>query len=279
MAVAQSPAMTAHAAGFATVASRARDWAERTPHRVAMREKDLGIWQEYTWAEVWETDRRRRPRTDGARHRTGRSRVDPRRGSPRVGHPRPGHRRRAGHHRRAVSDQPGGRGRVRPERLRRIGPPRRGPGAGRQGAGDRPGRAPAAAHDRPRRAARVPGDDRRPAHVVGRLPRPRPSSPGRPPETARRADGGGGGDGRDDARLHVGDHRPAQGRDAHEQERRVLHRHGDPPARAGSPVGRRTPTTTSSPTSRCAMSPSASSRRGRRWRRVPSSTSPNRSTR
>ena len=54
MAVAQSPAMTAHAAGFATVASRARDWAERSPHRVAMREKDLGIWQEYTWAEVWE---------------------------------------------------------------------------------------------------------------------------------------------------------------------------------------------------------------------------------
>src|SRR5512134_3879792 len=54
MAVAQSPARTAHAAGYATVASLARDWAQRTPHRVAMREKDLGIWQEYTWAEVWE---------------------------------------------------------------------------------------------------------------------------------------------------------------------------------------------------------------------------------
>jgi long-chain acyl-CoA synthetase len=36
-----------------TVASLARDWAGRAPHQVAMREKDLGIWQEYTWDRVW----------------------------------------------------------------------------------------------------------------------------------------------------------------------------------------------------------------------------------
>ena len=36
-----------------TVATLARDWARRAPHQVAMREKDLGIWQEYTWDRVW----------------------------------------------------------------------------------------------------------------------------------------------------------------------------------------------------------------------------------
>ena len=36
-----------------TVASLARDWAARAPHQVAMREKDFGIWQEYTWDRVW----------------------------------------------------------------------------------------------------------------------------------------------------------------------------------------------------------------------------------
>ena len=37
-----------------TVASRARDWAQRAPKQVAMREKDFGIWKEYTWADSWE---------------------------------------------------------------------------------------------------------------------------------------------------------------------------------------------------------------------------------
>ena len=36
-----------------TVASLARDWAERAPDQVAMREKDFGIWHERTWGEVW----------------------------------------------------------------------------------------------------------------------------------------------------------------------------------------------------------------------------------
>ena len=39
--------------GVTTVAALARDWARRAPHQVAMREKDLGIWQEYTWDRVW----------------------------------------------------------------------------------------------------------------------------------------------------------------------------------------------------------------------------------
>ena len=40
--------------GATTVASLARDWAMRSPQQVAMREKDFGIWQEYTWAETWD---------------------------------------------------------------------------------------------------------------------------------------------------------------------------------------------------------------------------------
>jgi long-chain acyl-CoA synthetase len=36
-----------------TVASLARDWARRAPHQVAMREKDLGIWRDYSWDRVW----------------------------------------------------------------------------------------------------------------------------------------------------------------------------------------------------------------------------------
>jgi long-chain acyl-CoA synthetase len=41
--------------GAVTIASRVRDWARRTPDRVCMREKDLGIWQEVTCAEYWDT--------------------------------------------------------------------------------------------------------------------------------------------------------------------------------------------------------------------------------
>ncbi len=41
-------------AGATTVASLARDWARRNPSQVALREKDFGIWQEYTWAETWD---------------------------------------------------------------------------------------------------------------------------------------------------------------------------------------------------------------------------------
>ncbi len=41
-------------AGFRTAAVMVRDWAERLPDAVAMREKDYGIWQEYTWTDLWE---------------------------------------------------------------------------------------------------------------------------------------------------------------------------------------------------------------------------------
>jgi len=40
--------------GVVTVASLARDWAHRSPDQVAMREKDFGVWQEYTWAQTWD---------------------------------------------------------------------------------------------------------------------------------------------------------------------------------------------------------------------------------
>ena len=42
------------ATGYLTVAARVRDWAKSTPDAVAMREKDFGIWQEYTWAAYWD---------------------------------------------------------------------------------------------------------------------------------------------------------------------------------------------------------------------------------
>ena len=50
----QVPPPAAEDTGATTVASLARDWARRSPRQVAMREKDLGIWQEYTWAETWD---------------------------------------------------------------------------------------------------------------------------------------------------------------------------------------------------------------------------------
>ena len=37
-----------------TVASLARGWGTSDPGRIAMREKDFGIWQEYSWARTWE---------------------------------------------------------------------------------------------------------------------------------------------------------------------------------------------------------------------------------
>lgn len=40
--------------GAVTIASRAKGWATREPGRVAMRQKDYGIWAETTWEELWE---------------------------------------------------------------------------------------------------------------------------------------------------------------------------------------------------------------------------------
>jgi len=43
--------------GYRTVAAMVREWAERSPDKVAMREKEFGIWQEITWLDFWETVR------------------------------------------------------------------------------------------------------------------------------------------------------------------------------------------------------------------------------
>ena len=49
----EEPIAAATPEGTVTVTSMARDWARRTPSQVAMREKDFGIWQEYTWERTW----------------------------------------------------------------------------------------------------------------------------------------------------------------------------------------------------------------------------------
>jgi long-chain acyl-CoA synthetase len=40
--------------GFKSPPAYVREWAQREPDRVAMREKDFGIWQEITWSQFWE---------------------------------------------------------------------------------------------------------------------------------------------------------------------------------------------------------------------------------
>ncbi|MBW3661993.1 MAG: AMP-binding protein [Actinobacteria bacterium] len=39
----------------ASVPGRIREWARRTPDKVALREKRFGIWQDITWASYWDT--------------------------------------------------------------------------------------------------------------------------------------------------------------------------------------------------------------------------------
>lgn len=41
--------------GYRTVAAMVRDWAQTDHDKVALREKDFGIWQEITWSQFWET--------------------------------------------------------------------------------------------------------------------------------------------------------------------------------------------------------------------------------
>ncbi len=40
--------------GYRTVAAMVREWAEQKPDGVAMREKEFGIWQEISWAQLWD---------------------------------------------------------------------------------------------------------------------------------------------------------------------------------------------------------------------------------
>jgi len=49
------PQVPASGVGYRTVAAMLREWAEKTPDKVALREKEFGIWQEITWAELWNT--------------------------------------------------------------------------------------------------------------------------------------------------------------------------------------------------------------------------------
>lgn len=39
--------------GVRTAPARIREWAQSQPDRVALREKEFGIWQEYTWDDYW----------------------------------------------------------------------------------------------------------------------------------------------------------------------------------------------------------------------------------
>ena len=52
--LAERPEAPSADVGFRTPASRVREWAEKLPDAVAMREKDYGIWQEIIWADFWE---------------------------------------------------------------------------------------------------------------------------------------------------------------------------------------------------------------------------------
>ena len=90
----QGPSPTADT-GVVTVATLARDWARRAPHQVAIREKDLGIWQELHLGSGVERHSRRCPCPARPRRRARRPSVDPLRGPSRVGRARHRHGRRA----------------------------------------------------------------------------------------------------------------------------------------------------------------------------------------
>ena len=38
-----------------TAVTRVRDWAQRKPEQIALREKDYGVWRDITWADYWDT--------------------------------------------------------------------------------------------------------------------------------------------------------------------------------------------------------------------------------
>ena len=146
--------------------------------------------------------------------------------------------------------------------LRREGAHRRGPGAGRQGA--RRDRRPArpGAHRLPR-AARHP---RTATTTRGCCPGTTCSRSAREhraahPGAVERAHGRSRARRRRDADLHLGHDRAAQGRDAHDRQRRVRDRDAGRRRRLHS-TRRRTGRPRRSRTCRCATSPSASSRPG-----------------
>ena len=52
--LAERPEAATAKTGYLTAAAMVRDWANKAPDRIALREKDFGIWQETTWAEYWD---------------------------------------------------------------------------------------------------------------------------------------------------------------------------------------------------------------------------------
>ena len=52
--LAERPEAATAKTGYLTAAAMVRDWANKAPDRIALREKDFGIWQEITWAEYWD---------------------------------------------------------------------------------------------------------------------------------------------------------------------------------------------------------------------------------
>ena len=191
----------------------------------ALRHKDFGIWQTWTWARL-------RDEVRAVRHRPAQA--------------RPRARRRGGHHRR----QPAAplcdlRGRAEPRRHRRAGLPglggrrdglraraRRGevrhrpePGAGRQGHLGRRPAAEAQAASSTTSSAGSPRYDPASLHSfehVQKLGREElRRNAGRRRLVARR-DRQGQGRRRQRHALHVGHHRPAQGRDADARQHRRL---------------------------------------------------------
>ena len=222
--------------------TRIRAHAESMPDAVALRDKHLGIWREWTWASLLGARPAGGPRLPRPRRRARRPGRDPLREPAGVAGLRHGCAGRPCGVGGRLSDEPRRRGGLPAQRLRGEGARRGGPGAGRQdllrarpGAGPGPRRLPrAAGHPPPLR--------QRAAALVGGLPRARPRPPGGPPGRARRGAGPAGALRPRHADLHLRHHRPPEGGDAHRQQRRVrdrgprragrLHR---PTARAGGP--------------------------------------------
>ena len=206
---------------------RIRDRAAETPQRIAMREKDFGIWQEIDLGRLLGHGPDGRPRAARPRRRARRPGRHPLREPARVA-VSPTWARVAvrAATRRPLPDQPGRRGRLPAVALRREGARRRGPGAGRQGARASSTTAPtwSRSSTSSRAGIRHRYDHPRLMSWEELLDaRARRTASGTPTRSTERM-------ARRRARrhrhpdLHLGHHRAAQGRDALGRQRRVRHR-------------------------------------------------------
>ena len=166
-----------------TVATRVRDRGRNMPDRIALREKDFGIWQEVSWADYWNC-------AELVGHALLALGIEP---GDRVAMHSENRREWLYADVGAIAvrattvglypTNPPRRGRLPAVALRRPGADRRGPGAGRQGAGGaRPSTRPR--EDRLPRAARNPVPlHRSEADVLGGIPCPGRSAPRVRPRT------------------------------------------------------------------------------------------------